>query len=65
MKARYARTFASCCHRSPGILRSSEPLPWTTSSWLIGSTKFSLNAYIIENVSWWWWNCRYTGSWAT
>ena len=24
-----------------GILASSEPLPWTTSSWLSGSTKFS------------------------
>ena len=44
MYARKARTFASFCQWSPGILRSSEPLPCTTSSWLIGSTKFSLNA---------------------
>ena len=37
-------------------------MPCTTSSWLIGSTKFSLNAYIRENVIWWWWYCRCTGS---
>jgi hypothetical protein len=30
-------------------------LPWTTSSWESGSTKFSLNAYISENVIWLWW----------
>ena len=62
MKAKNARRLASCCQRSPGILRSSEPLPWTTSSWLIGRTKFSLQAYISENVTWWWWYWRWTGS---
>ncbi len=44
MNDRYTRTLASFCHWSPGILCSSEPLPCTTSSWLIGSRKLSLNA---------------------
>ena len=34
-----------------GILFSSEPFPCTTSSCDSGSTKFSLNAYSIENVN--------------
>ena len=42
--ARNDSTPASCFHRSPGILRSNEPLPCTTSSWLIGSTYCSENA---------------------
>ena len=42
-------------HSSPGILPSSDPLPCTTSSWDSGSTKFSLNAYIIEKVISLWW----------
>ena len=36
--------FASFCQWSPGIRAKRLPLPCTTSSWLIGSTKFSLNA---------------------
>ncbi len=28
----------------------------------IGRTKFSLKAYISENVIWLWWYARYTGS---
>ena len=44
------------------MFESSEPLPCTTSSCESGSTKFSLNAYISENVSVWWWNARCTGS---
>jgi hypothetical protein len=32
------------CQLSPGILLSSEPLPWTTSSWERGRMKFSLKA---------------------
>ena len=35
-----------------------EPLPCTTSSWLIGSTKFSEYWYTIANVISWWWYCR-------
>ena len=45
MKASSARTVASRCQKSPGTLATSDPLPCTTSSWLIGSTKFSLHAY--------------------
>jgi hypothetical protein len=45
-------------HWSPGILPISDRLPCTTSSWEMGSTKFSLNAYISEKVSWWWWKRR-------
>ena len=55
MYAYSARRLASFCHRSPGIFEYSEPLPWTTSSWDSGRMKFSLNAYISENVSSWWW----------
>jgi hypothetical protein len=38
MYASSARTLASRCQVSPGIFAASEPLPCTTSSWLIGST---------------------------
>ena len=58
MYAYSARRFANFCQRSPGILSSSEPLPCTTSSCESGSTKFSLNAYMSENVSVWWWKRR-------
>ena len=57
-----ARRPAKRFHSSPGILPSSDPLPCTTSSCDRGSTKFSLNAYISENVISLWWYCRYTGS---
>jgi hypothetical protein len=65
MNARYARRVASCCQRSPGILCRSDPLPCTTSSWLIGSTDRSEKAYMRENVIWLWWYCRWIGSLAT
>ena len=55
MNASSARRPAALFQASPGIRVHSEPLPCTTSSWLIGSTKFSLNAYISEKVSWLWW----------
>ena len=58
MYASSARTFAALFHGSPGMRSHSEPLPCTTSSWLIGSTKFSLKAYIRENVIWLWWYPR-------
>ena len=45
-----------------GHLAASEPLPCTTSSWLIGRTKFSLQAYTAANVIWLWCHCRWTGS---
>ncbi|CNL40351.1 Uncharacterised protein [Mycobacterium tuberculosis] len=38
MEARYARTLASLCQWSPGIFDNRLPLPWTTSSWLMGRT---------------------------
>src|SRR4029453_14089651 len=47
---------------SPGLLPSSEPLAWTTSSWEMGSTKFSFHAETSENVSSWWWWRRWIGS---
>ena len=62
MKASRARALASRCQLSPGILATSERLPCTTSSWLIGSTKFSLHAYTVENVISLWWYCRWIGS---
>ncbi len=37
-------------------------MPCTTSSWLIGSRKFSLNAYTNEKVISLWWYERYIGS---
>src|SRR5438552_18145882 len=61
MYAYSARRFASCCQRSPGIFESSEPLPCTTSSCESGRMKFSFHAYTIENVSSWWWYCRWIG----
>ena len=48
--------------RSPGILSSIERLPCTTSSCENGRTKFSVNAYSIENVIWSWCQRRCTGS---
>src|SRR3954462_3628822 len=62
MYAYSERRFANFCQRSPGILFSSEPFPCTTSSCESGSTKFSLNAYMSENVGGGWWKRRYTGS---
>src|SRR5664279_510549 len=61
MNDRNARTFASFCHWSPGILASREPLPCTTSSWLIGNRKLSLNAYKNEKVMSLWWSARHIG----
>jgi hypothetical protein len=55
MYASSARTPAALFQASPGIRSHSEPLPCTTSSCDSGSTKFSLNAYISENVIWLWW----------
>ena len=40
----------------------SEPLPCTTSSCDSGSTKFSVKAYQMLKVSWFWWYLRNTGS---
>ena len=57
-----ARTPASCCQSSPGILPRSEPFMCTTSSCEIGRTKFSEKAYISENVMSLWWNWRNQGS---
>src|SRR4029077_3723839 len=62
MYAYIARRLANFCQRSPGILSSSERLPCTTSSCESGRTKFSLNAYMSENVNVWWWKRRCTGS---
>ena len=58
MYAYSARRFANFCQRSPGILSSSDRFPCTTSSCESGRTKFSLNAYMSENVSVWWWKRR-------
>ena len=58
MYAYSERRLANFCQRSPGILSSSDRLPWTTSSCDSGRMKFSLNAYMSENVSWWWWKRR-------
>src|SRR6185369_1238577 len=57
-----SRRLANFCQTSPGILLSSDPLPWTDSSCESGRTKFSLNAYSPRKVSWLWWNLRNTGS---
>ncbi|SKY64725.1 Uncharacterised protein [Mycobacteroides abscessus subsp. abscessus] len=51
--ARNTRTPAAFVHESPGIRLHSVPLPCTTSSCESGSTKFSLHAYISENVISW------------
>ena len=56
---------ANCCHASPGIRASSEPLPCTTSSCDSGSTKFSVNAYISPKVIRSWCQRRCTGSCVT
>ncbi len=58
MYAYSARSVAACRQWSPGIFPSSDPLPCTTSSCDSGRTKFSVKAYIIENVIWWWCHCR-------
>src|SRR3981189_3081079 len=62
MKASSARTVARCCHGSPGTFDTRDRLPCTTSSWLIGRTKFSLQAYTAANVIWLWCHWRCTGS---
>ena len=54
--------FANCCHASPGIFPSSEPLPCTTSSWERGMMKCSVYSYSEAKVSWSRWKRRWTGS---
>ena len=51
MNASSERSPAALFQSSPGIRVHSEPLPCTTSSCDSGSMKFSLHAYISENVT--------------
>ena len=51
MKASTVRQRGPLLPPVTGALDTSDCLPWTTASWLIGSTKFSVHAYTGRDVT--------------